>query len=538
MIIASQFASWQQCDGKGSDEGLILKDSIIHKYIQKFNRNDDELYPQYIPDKDAEAFLSQNIPLFECPDKQMEETYYFRWWTYRKHIKKTNDGFVITEFLPDVPWAGKDNAISCPAAYHFYEGRWLHNQEYLDSYAEYWFHRGGNPRSYSFWPADALYKFYLVTGNKKLLQKLFPDLEKNLQSWIDEKYDNRKDLFWQSDDRDGMEVSVSGSQSKGGIGYRPTINSYMFAEASALAKISQILGVKSKAEYYSEKAEQFRNDILLKLWNKEDAFFEVIPKNGKDTFSGVREIIGYTPWAFNIPADCEEYSLAWKQLMSRDGFFAPYGPTTTEQRSPGFKISYEGHECQWDGPSWPYSTSMTLLAMSELLNNYHQKYVSKADFFTLLKIYSESHQLTENGKTINWIDENLNPYTGDWIARTRLKNWENGSWSKAKGGIERGKDYNHSTFCDIIISDLIGFKPFPDGSFEIDPLITESEWNYFCLDKLYYRNHNLCIMYDKTGMKYNRGKGLIIWVDGKRIYNEENLDPVKINKNGSLWGST
>ena len=45
--------------------------------------------------------------------------------------------------------------------------------------------------------------------------------------------------------------------------------------------------------------------------------------------------------------------------------------------------------------------------------------------------YAESHKITnEIGEKQNWIDENLNPFTGDWISRTRLKEWENGTWSE------------------------------------------------------------------------------------------------------------
>ena len=69
-----------------------------------------------IKNKDAYAFLENNIPLFDCPDEDFRRTYYFRWWMYRKHVKKTEDGFVVTEFMPPVGWAGKHNTISCPAA--------------------------------------------------------------------------------------------------------------------------------------------------------------------------------------------------------------------------------------------------------------------------------------------------------------------------------------------------------------------------------------------------------------------------------------
>ena len=82
------------------------------------------------------------------------------------------------------------------------------------------------------------------------------------------------------------------------------------------------------------------------------------------------------------------------------------------------------------------------------------------DYFETLKIYTKSHRLKrEDGTVVPWIDENLNPHTGDWIARTRLKVWKNGTWDPGKGGVERGKDYNHSTYCDLIITGLVGLRP-------------------------------------------------------------------------------
>ena len=89
----------------------------------------------------------------------------------------------------------------------------------------------------------------------------------------------------------------------------------------------------------------------------------------------MRELHGYTPWYFNLPGP--EKSVAWKQLMDPKGFHAPFGPTTAEQRNPGFAVAYSGHECQWNGPSWPYATAVTLTALANLLNNYSQDAVGK-----------------------------------------------------------------------------------------------------------------------------------------------------------------
>lgn len=510
---------------------LNEKAATIKKYTDEFNHKDNELYKQYIANNQACEFLIENIPFFECPDKELEKTYYFRWWTYRKHIKQTPNGFVITEFLPDVPWAGKYNTISCAAYHHFYEGRWLKDSCFLQDYARFWFSEDGNPRLYSFGAADAIYHYYLVHNDIKLLSDIYDELKKNYEKWEEEKCDSTLLLFWQTDDRDGMEMSVSGQLSTAGKGYRPTINSYMYGEAVALSQIAHLLNYTSDCKIYKEKAEKIKENINLKLWDKEANFYKVIPITQKDIrFSPARELIGYIPWLYDIPSN--DKSIAWKQLFDPEGFAAPYGPTTVEQRSPDFKISYEGHECQWNGPSWPYLTSMTIKAFANYLNNKDSKGFNAQDYLQLLNTYSNSQRLvTEKKDTLCWIDENLNPYTGDWISRTRLKQWKNGNWDESKGGIERGKDYNHSSFCDLIITGLVGLRPQDDGSIVINPLIPKGYWDYFCLSDIYYQQNKITILYDKNGTQYNKGKGFMIFINNKLVHHTKDIQKVLLENN-------
>ena len=174
--LVAGIAAPQNIERPGANAGGVLKPDRFKSYVDTFNADDNELYQQFYPNAAAWDFLKENIPLFECPDQELEKTYYFRWWTYRKHIRQTPDGIVITEFLPDVPWAGKHNTIPCPAGHHFYEGRWLKEAKILDDYAMFWFRKGGEPRKYSFWAADALWARYLVTGNPASVKELLPDL--------------------------------------------------------------------------------------------------------------------------------------------------------------------------------------------------------------------------------------------------------------------------------------------------------------------------------------------------------------------------
>ncbi len=504
--------------GKRTNSAVLKAESFKH-YVDTFNENDEELYIQHIPNQNAWEFIKANIPLFECPDKDMERTYYFRWWTYRKHIKLTPDGFVITEFLPKVGWSGKHNTINCPAGHHFYEGRWLHNRKYLDDYAVFWFRKGGSVRSYSFWAADAMWARYLVTSDKQYITDLLADLVENYKAWEKSKLEP-DGLFWQIDDRDGMEVSIGGS------GKRATINSYMYGDAVAISRIAELAGKNDIAAKYKAEAERIKLLVLDKLWDDEAKFFKTLPRN-KEQLVDVRELHGYMPWYFNLPDAGKGYEEAWKQLMDPKGFYAPFGPTTAEQRHPKFAVSYKGHECQWNGPSWPFATTQTLVGLANLLNNYKQDVISKADYFKTLKIYTKSHQLKrDDGKIVPWIDENLNPYTGDWLSRTRLKTWKDGTWSAGKGGKERGKDYNHSSYCDLVISGLVGLRPRPDNIIEFNPLVGAETWEWFCLDNVLYHGRIITILWDKTGKKYNKGKGLRVFANGNEIAQSETIKRV------------
>ena len=330
----------------------------LRSYVEMFNKDDQELYGQYVPNSAAGQFLQDNIPLLDCPDKDIEEIYYFRWWTYRKHVKRTPDGFVITEFLPRVGWAGKDNSINCAAGHHFREGRWLHDPKYLDDCSVFWLRKSGSGvRNYSFWAADAIWSRFLVNGDDRLAQELLPDLIANYEAW-ERGHRDPNGLFWQIDDRDGMEVSIGGS------GYRATINSYMYGDALAIAGMADRLGRKDVADRFRSKAHEIKRLTQEKLWDPVAGFFKVLPRGQNAKMANVRELHGYTPWYFDLP-DADK-SAAWKQLMDPKGFYAPFGPTTAEQRHPRFAVSYHGHECQWNGPGWPYATAVTLTAMANL----------------------------------------------------------------------------------------------------------------------------------------------------------------------------
>ena len=452
----------------------------------KYGEGDSEISP-----------FAVGIPLFEISDKCIEEIYYFRWRVYAKHIKKTPVGFVVTEFLPDVPWAGKYNTISCPASHHFYEGRWLHEPKILSDYAKFWLSDDAEPRKYSFPLADSVYKLMVIRGDYSLSEELYSGLKKNYAEW-EKSHLHSSGLFYQTDNRDGMELSISGN------GLRPTINSYMYADALAISKIANLLGFSADEKLYKEKADTLKNLINDRLWDDNVNFYLNLSEENGFEKAFVRELIGYVPWCYSIPEG--DRCSAWKFLFDKHFFDAPYGPCTAERRHPKF-MEKHSHECLWNGPSWPFATTQVLGAMIELFKNYSQDYVTPKDFYNLLLKYAKSQYITENGKTVPFIDENLDPFTGRWLARDILM-----SKVPPRADRERGKDYNHSAFADLVIRGLCGIDLI-DGKLTLNPLFDEEAVDYFCLDGVYIGGKYRTVIYDKDGTKYNRGKGLFLLDD-------------------------
>ena len=478
---------------------VLRYDDFAH-YADYFNNMEDENIVTDIPNSGASAWMARNIPLFNCPDKDFEEMFYYRWWTLRKHIKRTPVGYGMTEFLVQRSYADRYNLIACAIGHHVMETRWLRDTTYLHQILNTWYHGNeGKPMQkmvkFSSWNPAAVYEAYKVHGDKDFLLALKPSLEEEYARW---QSTNRLDngLYWQGDVQDGMEESISGGRKKKYA--RPTINSYMFGNAQALAAINALAGDQHKADSYSKEAQQQKSLIENKLWNSNHQFFETMRG---DTLAAVREAIGFIPWYFNMP-EAGKYDEAWKQVEDEKGFSAPYGLTTAERRHPQFRSHGTG-TCEWDGAIWPFASSQTLTAMINYINNYPQPVVGKETFFKQMKLYVESQH--HRGR----------PYIGEYLDET------NGAW--LMGDRERSRYYNHSTFNDLVITGIAGIRPQADGSVEINPLVPAGQWPYFCLDNVSYHGHTLTVIYDHDGQRYHQGKRLILLVDGKKVAQRKDL---------------
>jgi len=463
------------------------------------------------------------IPFFESPDSAIDATYYYRWEVVTKHLVygSPETGYTFTEFIDRPFWSGAYGSISCPLGHQFYEVRWLRDPRIIEDFSRYWFETpGAQPRSYSNWYGDAMWATYLVRRDSALLRQVLPHMEAQYGGWLAERWDSAHAMFVWDGMHDGMETNIDSRQTKdtfaGAPGYRPTLNSYLFADARAIARTAALFGDTVKARLYGERAAALKQRVQQELWDPQRNFFfqqfagVEVSQDGRDTvraktltyqtgrYAGSphgREEIGYVPWQFALPDS--GYEAAWQYLMDPAYFQAPFGPTTTERNDPQFLISPRC--CVWSGNSWPYATTQTLVALANLLNDYRQDYVSKRDYFNLLETYTMLQRL--DGRP--YIAEAANP--------------DNGSWD-GHNSYYHSEHYFHSGYVDLIITGLAGLRPRADDVIEINPLVPD-DWSFFALDDIAYHGHDVSIIWDRAGTRYGRGAGLSIIVDGRVLAN-------------------
>jgi len=464
-------------------------------------------------------WFEKNIPFFECSDSTLEDVYYYRWQLYKAHLKDLGaPGYLVTEFLGDVSWSIRPwQSLNDATPFHIMEGRWLKDDRYMNDYITFMDSGGGNDRHFSEAIAAATYGRYLVNGDRALATKQLSAMEYLFNAWQDH-YDYAKGLYFIEPLLDATEFTISSidaSDGKGGFrggqAFRPSINSFMIANARAISKFAELAGDAMAARKYAAIADRLKTTMQDALWNEGfQHFVDRFQASNKfvhywDFIRG-RELVGYVPWYFEVPDDNDKYAASWKHLLSPDELAGKYGLRTNEPSYEHYMHQYifekTGEpECQWNGPVWPFQTTFALGGMANLLNDYHQNVVTRDDYVRLLKQYAQMHYL--NGALD--LQEDYNPDDGKVIV-----------------GLYRSHHYNHSGFNDLIITGLAGLRPRADDVLEVNPLLpTEASSpqaiSYFCLDGVRYHGQLVTILYDRDGKHYQKGAGLSVYMNGKRV---------------------
>jgi hypothetical protein len=488
----------------------------------------DALAEQYFGN-DA-PWYRERIPFFESSDKDITDVYYYRWIIFRAHQRDLGaNGFISTEFLDDVswqnmPWASLNDAT----VFHLREGRWCRDRRFKEDYATFILGPNSNRRHFSESIAASVWQGYLVDGVAADAVARIDTTQSQYSLWQDV-FDASKGLYYIEPLRDATEYTISSIDATngkegftGGDAFRPSINSYQYDNARAIANIAALKGgMDDVIETYTSKAAALKTRMQESLWNSTfEHFIDRYQVNNTyvkywDFIRG-RELVGMVPWAHDVPDDTLEYAKAWKHVLNNTELAGPHGLRTVEPSYQYYmrQYRYEGTkpECQWNGPVWPFQTTQVLTGLANFLDHYPKGAASgiigKADYVKLLQQYAKLHYNPNHGGVLD-LEEDYYPDTGAPIV-----------------GLKRSHHYFHSGFVDNVISGLVGIRPSADDILEVNPAADPSI-AYFRVDRIMYHGHEVAVQWDKDGSRYG-SQGLRIEVDGKVITSSPTLTRLKV----------
>lgn len=395
----------------------------------------------------------------------------------------------------------------------------------------------GDMYQFSEWVADAVWHGYLVDGDgegavAKLdrLVDVFEGWDGNMTEAGTGGFDGGKGLFWIQPLTDATEYTIASVDASGGVdgftggdAFRPSVNSYQYANALAIARLAELKGDQALAGEYTDRADAIKTNVQESLWNS--TFEHFIDRYQVDNenvtywdFIRGRELVGYVPWAHDLPDDNETFAQAWTRLLDSEKFAGSNGPRTTEPSYEYFmrQYRYEGEqrECQWNGPAWPYQTTQVLTGLANLLDHYPVSsdtgVVTRKDYTDLLVQYAQLHYNPDRGGVLD-LEEDYDADTGRPIV-----------------GLARSPHYFHSGFIDLILSGFVGIRPRADDVLEVNPLADGDSVSFFRAENILYHGHDIAVQWDASGEQYGAA-GLIIEIDGETAASAPDLTRLTVN---------
>ena len=174
----------------------------------------------------------------------------------------------------------------------------------------------------------------------------------------------------------------------------------------------------------------------------------------------VKEVIGVYPFYFGMVPWGKGYESAWASILDPKQFWTKWPVASASRECPAYsQTNWPGDGraagCMWNGPTWPHANSLVMTAMARTLRatRDHKVAGSPLEREHLWELFSSFTRAQFRNQDLRY------PWTGEFY------NGDTGRWKTAE------RDYNHSTWLDILIPDLLGLVPRDDEVIEIDPLV-------------------------------------------------------------------
>ncbi|HYD50692.1 MAG TPA: hypothetical protein VEB21_20210 [Terriglobales bacterium] len=481
-------------------------------------------------------WFADNIPYFDSSDIGFKKMWYYRWWVVRFNLNELDS--------PDLKsynfYEGKlgfDNVISFAVPVQLKELAYLRDpifgvSQALNSYnnrsdigavvdppgSPYW------GEMYSHWIAAALAELNRVHPmDRDTLANLTASAALDVDAWATN-FDQDNDglparlkprltgydldilSFWYFD---GLKLNPRARLSEM---ERVDFASFVYANAKGVAELAAALGDQPLRERQDATASKIRAAVLGTLWDEQTKFFYP-QRAGDDARAPIRELHGFFPFTMRLAPDEPRYTAALAKFIDPEEFWTRFPPVITS--------SYHYRQWNWemDGLTRniaPHPITMGAKTLLEAYKHYESSPIEASHFMELMSRYNE---LVYPG--VHPADPYWRPNAHEYFSK-----WEPYQSAERPKPSDISHDF-HSAYCYLVVEGAVGLTPRTDERIELDP--AARSWDYFLLDQLRYRGHDLRIVWDKpdgtvryTGLP----EGFSLYIDGQLAFTEPALSHV------------
>lgn len=496
--------------------------------------------PQRLLDDLCDDYMAwfDDVPAFSCSDPMLTACWYYRFYILRKNLACPDLGRMPgrvfyegrshrSDKRPGGPEKGWEFSRLIPLStpMHVQDVRWMRAPSLAeDALTALTFATDENgvfavtsvdeaKLEYANYSAWALYLWYQTSGDLEAAKRLLPAF----------KADAKAVFRITGCEKDALQIETTHARTgkeyqpsywffgedrfpekvrPAKVGYTPLKrvdrSVYSYLNFVGLARLCRLAG-DDEAEWFAATADRMRRDILEKMWDADSGFFCDL-HHETDEKALVKNIVGYYPFWAGITGP--EHLKAFDYLFSDAYFSLGSGYASVAKDCPVFSQNggwrgdyFKGRNgCMWNGPSWPYTTGITLdgLARQSKANGH----CYDGEFAKGLHEYTMEHF---RGGNVNdpFLVEFYDSVTGEPLSNE--------------------VDYNHSYYVDLIVRHVAGIEPDDEGLC-FHPV--DAGLRSLCLEGVYVRGHRVNVTLEK---------GLYtVQTDGKTVYHGPGRERVRI----------
>ncbi len=363
-------------------------------------------------------WFSENVPVFDCEDPDVEKIYYYRFYLIYRSIHEPSlwikDHPIPGKCMYESPygsWFG--TVIGLPIPWQIGESSWLKNTSVTENQIKNWSENRVNHQNYIQFTPWAVWQYYKLHGSKEWLASIYDGFAKYGKNIVSANEVPITDGSWKTGaeyqpafyqytdepwdwryDNEGVKIGF-----KRKAIYRADEISYTVLSLKGCAEMARELGHDVDCAEFLAAAEKLTDFIKEKLWDNEKKFFYGYDPAVEKRCDMAACYDGFAPYIGNIVG--KKYFSGFEKLWEEDGFFSEYGALSAERSCPMFWYDNciagptvssvaEPHEygCSWNGPVWPYANSVVSQALgtaAKIDSRFADRWL---DFF---KGYTELH---------------------------------------------------------------------------------------------------------------------------------------------------